>query len=88
MKPNDQRPAQGRPLGFLMAWLRAGPECLHDGSHQVLARRESVHDPRISYEQRVDARVWLEAQPNCQWLFELERPMRPEEGAEPPVATY
>lgn len=88
LKPNDHRPSQARPLGFLMAWLRAGPECPNDGSHQVLARRESAHDPRVSYQERVDAREWLEAQPNFRWLRELERPVRPDEGAEPLLVTY
>ena len=73
---NAARSPQGRPLGFLIAWLRAGPRCASFAEHQALARGESRGDPRVSLAARISARQWAEQQQGLAWVLDLERPLR------------
>ena len=74
------RPAQGRPIGQLVAWLRAGAAYETRGDHFAARRQEAA----VSFPQRLAARRWLEGLPGMADLFALERPQRPgEHHAEP-----
>ena len=53
------------PLGFLIAWLRAGPRCRDRQAHVA-------HRLSISKEERTAARQWLEGQPALRPLLEEE----------------
>ena len=82
---NVARPMQGRPLGFLIAWLwAADSDRVHDfDSHQFLSRAGGRGDPLVSLEVRCRARAWLAAQPGSEFLFEAERDLNDGEGLEP-----
>lgn len=67
---------RGRPLGFLVAWLRQQSEAVDSYGHIHL------HAP-LSLEERRDARAWLHGVPGAEQLFQRERPRRDEEEDEP-----
>ncbi len=77
-RPSLTRPAQGRPLGFLVAWLRRAP------FHET---REAHFDDRlggvIDLAERQAARAWAEATPGMAEPLSKERDRRPGEGPEP-----
>ena len=68
-KANDARPTQGRRLGFLAAWLRAGLDKPGFEAHQRLSRREGRWDMEIRLEAWQGARNWLHAMLVSDWLF-------------------
>eukprot|EP00971_Amphidinium_carterae_P349278 6490938-Amphidinium_carterae.1 len=70
-KPGNRRPGQGRPLGYLVAWLTA-PDLqigLTAGEHEHFL-------PSLS--DRKEARAKLRSMCGSDWLFALERPANPE----------
>lgn len=75
------RLAQGRPLGFLVAWLGSGIDCRDRRKHMS---KEAL---AISHADRLAARVALEAravaEPDVHALLALEREQRGGEGPEP-----
>jgi hypothetical protein len=74
------RSGQGRPLGFLAAWLLRGPKCSVKELHSNLKKTLGT---RTFQEERLAARQYLKQFPEFQILFELERPPRDGEGEEP-----
>ena len=84
------RPAQGRPLGFLLAWLFATEAgdvfaCQREHFQSRLGKLPWSH--LYTFEVRAAARDWLEADPEwALWLDRSgckERPMRGDEEREP-----
>lgn len=73
---SDRRPAQGRPLGHLMAWLVAEGE-------QRFSGRRAHHSFVPSLAQRVAGREALKALPDSALLFVAEREKRDGEDSEP-----
>lgn len=72
------REGQGRPLGFLVAWLwrASDPLCVDRACHY-----DARHD--ISLEDRIAARGWLSARPEFAFFLEQERVLYPGEELEP-----
>lgn len=70
------KPGQGRPLGFLAAWLRLCSEGQHPTRTQHLKFRPT-------YEERLAARRSLADQPAAPFFFEKERAQADDEGLEP-----
>lgn len=85
-KPGSSR---GRPLGFLVSWLRAGAQHADRASHARLASRKEFptlsdgERDSLSLARRTEARGWMQHQPHLRDLLEAERPQWPGEGAEP-----
>ena len=79
-----RNPAQGRPVGLLLAWLRAPCD-----SHRFLDREQHLalsrcaNDPAVSFEARTAAREWAATVPELQAAMALERAPREGEGVEP-----
>ena len=71
------RPGQGRPLGFLCAWLLADLEFAGESEDDHKAFKPS-------FEQRQLARAELAAMEGSEWLFRLERPRADNEAADEP----
>lgn len=73
-----QRPAQGRPLGLMSAWLAAGDsaQCPTKEDHEATVSF-------LSFEQRASAMCDLLAAQNGPQLAARERPKRDDEGDEP-----
>jgi hypothetical protein len=78
---SDRGGAQGRPLGFLCAYLmhHGGPDVEAPADHYELASG-------ISFEERVAARCALNALPGAGFLLDKERHQRPGEGPEPELS--
>ena len=76
---------RGRPIGFLVAWLQAGP-ALSPEAHALLALRPEADNPLISLAARTAAREWAEA--NVPAALGFERPQRTGEPKEPPKPCY
>ena len=70
------RPGQGRPLGFLMAWLEKGHEHADQQAH--------VHRCRVTHQERRDGRLLLMQQDGWQEIANKERPQRGDEREEEP----
>ena len=75
------RAAQGRPLGFLLAWLRCG--CRADF---VEASHHKTMRPWPSYDDRSRAREEFAAEPDAALWFAVERDRRDDEAEEPEKA--
>lgn len=73
------REGQGRPLGFLYAWSKLGARSASADIH--------VHGGLPSLQERQVARQELQGMPlaSIPALFDLERPQRPDEPAEPDI---
>lgn len=74
--------AQGRPLGMLVAWLRAGrhPDAIDRDSHFGMRSRADILSPV----DRLEARLWVEDQPALADFRSKERQdLWPGEGLEP-----
>lgn len=67
---------QGRPLGYLMAWLAAGEK-------HASRREHMAFETTISFEERAAGRAALRQISGAEQLFAAERPRRPNEGEEP-----
>ena len=79
-KANPKRPQQGRPLGFLSAWLIAGCDlCLE--SH----RDKFWQAHGFTKESRSAAREFLKGLPNGRELMAKERAKLDEELSEPEI---
>lgn len=78
VKPSDGRPQQGRPVGFLVAWLWRSSAHPDRASH--FADRLGG---RISLAERQAARAWAESAPTMAFPLSVERPRRAGEEAEP-----
>ena len=76
---------RGRLIGFLVAWLQAGP-ALSPEEHALLALRQKVDDALIALEARTAARAWAEA--NVSAALGFERPRRTGEPKEPAKPCY
>jgi len=72
------KPAQGRPLGYLTAWLLRGLLCDSRDEHMDAEQRRG-----IPHTERADARQWLALQPGGANLLRLERQPRDGEGPGP-----
>ena len=71
---SDRRKWQGRPIGFMLAWMHApGSGCGIDDvhSHRQLAEFEMRFHPALAYQRRVDLRKWAAQQPELIPLFQL-----------------
>lgn len=69
----------GRPLGFLVAWLHAGPQCETKDDHMNFARLD------LSLETRRAHREALRTHPGGPGILALERPRDADEPDEPEV---
>jgi hypothetical protein len=78
VRPNSKLLQQGRPVGFLVAWLRRAYEYPDREAH-FAARQGAL----ISRAERLEARAWAERTPHMAWPLAVERPQRPGEEAEP-----
>lgn len=86
LKERAGNPAQGRPLGFLLAWLQSAGDFESKEEHMQLGRSPHfILDERMSHRTRVRARVWLrDAEPDVyRELTQLEREQQSGEGIEP-----
>ena len=72
---NNRRPAQGRPLGLLVAWCEAAEN--HDSSDSHKLEFHTTHDQRNS------ARQFLKTVSGSEALFLCERLQEPREDSEP-----
>jgi hypothetical protein len=79
VNPSVSKPAQGRPLGQIIAWLRDGPNHTSKAAHDATKRREAV----VSWPQRSAAREWLTTLQGIEVMLEKERPCRDGERQEP-----
>lgn len=84
------RTSQGRPLGFLVAWLRCGG-CFPTGPASRVAHFDArrgkgafAHIGDGTSTARRAARAWLNSAPHMQTLLGCERARRPGEPDEPP----
>ena len=68
--------ARGRPIGLLVAWLRAG-------KHASVTSRRRHKQVKMTRRDRQDARIYFESLPNAYDILEHERPQRPDEETEP-----
>lgn len=80
VKAHATKPWQGRPLGFLVAWLRKArlDTCDDRASHKD-------HLSLLSLQERQVARTWLINSANFNALLDFERPRFPGEAEEPEV---
>jgi hypothetical protein len=76
-----RRKGQGRPIGFLVAWLRCCG-CPSKSDHQQLktdlGKLNKIHERR-------SARAWLHGRPGAAQVFGLERAVEAGENSEPDV---
>lgn len=74
----NKKGPQGRPLGFLYAFLKhhGGPDITTPGQHYELSKG-------LSFDVRRQARAELAALAGVQQLLSMERAARPDEGPEP-----
>ena len=83
---------QGRPLGMMLAWLRAAEHYDNTTDHHALSTRTEAANPWISFPLRAEARDWGETLPELNELFFSEplkeRAQRPGEGKEPAGCSY
>ncbi len=63
LKQNDLRPAQGRPLGFLVAWLHAGGHSNERQDHAECRRGKGPLADWVSHEHRLRLRRGMMADP-------------------------
>lgn len=78
VRASEHRPSQGRPLGFLIAWLWRGH--LHESRESHFADR--IGDV-VTFDDRCAARVWAEGSEAMAFPLSKERPLRPGEAPEP-----
>lgn len=88
---SGRREGQGRPLGFLVAWLRLGhsPAMPADGGRDLHFRARLGTAPYQflldgTSPQRVSCREYIQSEPRFQSLRDAERPRRLGEPLEPP----
>jgi hypothetical protein len=76
---------RGRPLGFLICWLRAGKgaTCANRAAHHSLSTRPMQLAEEISFAKRSAAREWASGIPEFAPFFAAERARFPGEGPEP-----
>ncbi len=77
--------AQGRPIGFLLAWLAAAPNADSAFSHKKLAKTKDLHPDELelfSRGKRCAGRQWVKTN-RLNDLLALERPRRDGEESEP-----
>jgi hypothetical protein len=78
------RKAQGRPVGFLVAWLRAAEQYDDAAGDIALSTDKANHgEESISFAARAAARAWAQSQASLLPVFDLERHPRDGEGPEP-----
>ena len=70
---------QGRPIGFLIAWLRLA--VIHEDRQSHFDDRKG--NDAISLGDRLAARAWTQNEPALGFFLGKEREQRPEEGVEP-----
>jgi hypothetical protein len=78
--------AQGRPLGFLIAWLASGMGKPNREAHHTMSNRHScTADDReaLNLARRQASRVWANSQATLVDLLAKERGRRPDEPDEP-----
>lgn len=86
VKPSDRNVAQGRPAGWLLAWLQCAEDFSDQTGHQQAgARVASQRVPAaLAHDKRSQARTWLASQPELSAAFErLERASRGTDDWEP-----
>ena len=78
---DGRRAGQGRPVGFLLAWLFEHAEHATKNLHQDLKK---TLGQAAGWQKRRDARAWARAQGGtCDELFGIERPRHDGEPDEP-----
>ena len=77
--PRSSNPGQGRPLGFLLAWLKE--------QNQRTSAYEHVHSTlaHLQYETRRASRISFRSLPNADHFARRERPKRSGEDDEPRI---
>lgn len=75
------RPGQGRPLGFLTAWLRDGPSHPNALSHKASSAL-------LTREQRREARRSLEGLRHLEFFKSFERPRADDESSDEPSGFF
>ena len=71
-------PGQGRPLGFLIAWLRRAADIGYASRDEHYVARFDV-----TRAERESARAWAATRPEFAFFLAQERPPHPGEGDEP-----
>jgi len=68
LKPRAGKPAQGRPLGFLIAWMKCADDFTDQPSHSAASMSPAVFvDERFNFANRSAARAW--GADNCpEWM--------------------
>ncbi len=80
LNSNDRRPAQGRPVGQLIAWLQCQGSFADAAAHKASARQEAF----VGWATRFEARTWAKALPDFEeQILPLERPLARGEREEP-----
>ena len=69
--------AQGRPVGYLLAWLRRGT------AHDVLHAKQHKRRVKVTRGQRKEGRAYAKTQESLRTFLENERDRWPGEGSEP-----
>jgi hypothetical protein len=84
-KPGRPGTAQGRPLGFLFAWLLLGccADCSDRELHCGAKKAGGEFACFLDYDTRLEAREWASSKPVFSDLFGFEREQWPDEGIEP-----
>lgn len=87
LAPSDRRASQGRPLGHLVAWLLSQDLSNERSDHFALRVGKGALADRVSYERRLAARQYIQANPAFEtWRLHegwAERPRASGEGEEP-----
>ena len=83
---NPQRSGQGRPIGFLVAWLLESEDCLTKKDHGAVCKRWLSGIDGL--EARIYARAYAKTIPAMARVFECERPQRDDEEEEPETVPF
>ena len=86
IKASDTNRAQGRPGGYLLAWLAAAPRYATSADHQQMGQRKGANNREaLRFEERLRLRQWAqESALDLTTAFaEFERPRWAGEGPEP-----
>ena len=83
---HPSRRGQGRPIGFLIAWLLEGEDCDTKADHGRECKQEL--SGINGWEARIFAREWAKTLPGMQAIFALERPKGDDEDSEPETVPF
>ena len=84
---STRKPAQGRPVGLMLAWARCADQYPDQKSHSRASMFPHILiEENLNYSAREAARMWAKSQPHLVAMMDnLERKREPGEGEEPIV---